>query len=54
MRWMSSSDTVPKISSDDQFFGVGAHRLATPPRAWAPDVRLFTFVGFDALKRSRP
>jgi hypothetical protein len=32
-------------------FSVGANRLRTEPRAFQPGVRLFQFVGFDALRR---
>lgn len=52
-RWFGEAgyEEVGFAGSDDQFFGVGAHRLTAPPLEWAPDVRLFTFVGFGALRR---
>ena len=35
-------------------FGVGAHRLTTPPRPFRDDVRLFEFVGYRALDDTCP
>ncbi len=51
-RWFGEAgyEEVGFVGSGERFFGVGAHRLTGPPRDWAPDMRLFTFVGFDALR----
>jgi hypothetical protein len=50
-RWFAEAgfEEVGFVGSDEQLFGVGAHRLVASPRAWVPDLRLFTFVGADAL-----
>lgn len=50
-RWLGEAgfEEVGFVGSDEQLFGVGAHRLSGPPGAWIPDVRLFNFVGYDAL-----
>jgi len=42
-------EEVGFVGSDEQLYGVGAHRLIDPPRAWVRDLRLFTFVGADVL-----
>jgi len=39
---------------EGEWFGVGAHRLEGPPARFEPGLRLFTFVGFDALHRPPP
>ena len=50
-RWFAEAgfEEVAFVGSDDALFGVGAHRLTGPPLPFAPDVKLFTFVDFDAL-----
>jgi hypothetical protein len=53
-RWFGEAgfEEVGFVASDEQLYGVGAHRLAGPPGVWEPGVRLFTFVGSDALPGS--
>lgn len=50
-QWFTEAgfEEVGFVGSDEQLYGVGAHRLTGPPRAWEPDQRLFTFVGADVL-----
>ncbi len=36
-------------ASEGTLFGVGMHRLTTPPRPFRDDVRMFDFVGYRAL-----
>jgi hypothetical protein len=50
-RWFAAAgfDEVGFTAADDFLFGVGAHRLVGAPAAFAPNRRLFTFVGYDAL-----
>jgi hypothetical protein len=50
-RWLGEAgfEEVAFAGSDALLFGVGSHRLAGPALPFAPDVRLFAFVGFDAL-----
>jgi hypothetical protein len=54
-RWFAEAgfEEAGFVGSDEQLFGVGAHRLVGPPGAWDPDLRLFRFVGFDALADGR-
>jgi len=51
-RWFADAafEEIAFAGSDDFLFGVGAHRLTGPPLPFEPGVRLFTFVGYDALK----
>lgn len=42
-------EEVAFVGSTEFLFGVGAHRLIVAPAAYAPGVKLFEFVGFDAL-----
>jgi hypothetical protein len=53
-RWFAEAgfEEVGFVGSDEQLFGVGAHRLIDPPRAFVRDLRLFTFVGAEALARA--
>jgi hypothetical protein len=39
---------------EGEWFGVGTHRLEGPPARFEPGLRLFTFVGFDALLHPPP
>ena len=50
-RWLGESgyEEIRFVGSDDFLFGVGVHRLTALPAAFVPDVRLFTFVGYDLL-----
>ncbi len=50
-RWLAATgfEEAAFIGSDD-LFGVGAHRLTSPPRPFEQGQRLFTFVGFDTLR----
>jgi hypothetical protein len=50
--WFAAAgfDEVAFAGSDEFLFGVGAHRLTATPAPFVPDVRLFTFVGYDALR----
>ncbi len=50
-RWftMAGFEEVGFTGVDDFLFGVGAHRLVGARAAFAPDRRLFTFVGYDTL-----
>jgi hypothetical protein len=38
------------VSDPDAGFGVGVHRFAGEPQPLAPGVRMFTFVGYEALR----
>jgi hypothetical protein len=51
-KWFAATgfDEVAFTGSDEDLYGVGAHRLAAPPAAFVSDVRLFTFVGYDTLR----
>ncbi|MGH8978118.1 MAG: SAM-dependent methyltransferase, partial [Acidimicrobiia bacterium] len=51
-KWFAATgfDEIAFTGSDEDLYGVGAHRLAAPPAAFVPDVRLFTFVGYDTLR----
>ncbi|WP_042396860.1 class I SAM-dependent methyltransferase [Streptacidiphilus carbonis] len=40
------------LSEPDAGFGVGAHRFIGAPQPVAPAARLFTFVGYDVLRRT--
>jgi hypothetical protein len=50
--WFAAAgfDEVAFAGSDEFLFGVGAHRLTATPAPFVPAVRLFTFVGYDALR----
>ena len=50
-QWFTTAgfEEVGFTTADDVLFGVGAHRLVGAPAAFAPDRRLFTFVGYDTL-----
>jgi hypothetical protein len=39
------------LSAPDAGYGVGVHRFTGQPRPLDPDGRMFTFVGYDELKR---
>ncbi|MFI8537231.1 SAM-dependent methyltransferase [Streptomyces aquilus] len=41
------------VSAPGLDFGVGAHRYGGEPRPLAPGVRMFDFVGYDALRGGR-
>lgn len=45
----SGFEEVSFHAPEGSMFGVGAHRLTTPPRPFPDDVRLFDFVGYRAL-----
>jgi hypothetical protein len=45
----SGFEEVSFHAPEGSMFGVGAHRLTTPPRPFPHDVRLFDFVGYRAL-----
>ncbi|MFF2729859.1 methyltransferase domain-containing protein [Streptomyces sp. NPDC058008] len=40
------------LSGPEADFGVGAHRLADEPRPLVPARNMFTFVGYDVLRRA--
>ncbi|MEX2205507.1 MAG: class I SAM-dependent methyltransferase [Myxococcota bacterium] len=50
--WFSEAgfEEIAFIGSDQLLFGVGAHRLIGAPAPYAPDVKLFEFVGIEALR----
>ena len=50
-QWFTTAgfEEVGFTTADDVLFGVGAHRLVGAPAAFAPDRRLFAFVGYDTL-----
>jgi hypothetical protein len=41
------------LSERDAGFGVGVHRFNGEPRSLALGARLFTFVGYDVLRRAK-
>jgi hypothetical protein len=49
--WFAAAgfDEVAWIAPGDSVFGIGLHRFAGQPAPFRPHVRLFEFVGFDAL-----
>jgi hypothetical protein len=51
-RWFDQTGftEVAFVAPDDVFYTVGMHRLRVPPRRFTPGTRLFTFVGYDALR----
>ncbi len=50
-RWFGEAgfEEIGFAGSGEDLFGVGAHRYVGPPRSYDPDVRMFTFVGYDDL-----
>jgi hypothetical protein len=50
-RWFTENDfeELAFVAPDAHLFTVGMHRFAGSPRPLVSGVRLFTFVGFDAL-----
>ncbi len=42
-------DEVAFYAPEHSMFAVGVHRLVASPRPFAPDIRLFDFVGYKAL-----
>jgi hypothetical protein len=51
-RWFEESgfEEVAFVAPDDSFYGVGMHRLTGATLPFMPDARLFSFVGYDALR----
>jgi hypothetical protein len=51
-RWFEAAgfEEIAFIGSDEQLFGVGAHRLVVVPLPFVPALTLFEFVGAGALR----
>ncbi len=47
---MAGFEEIAFIGSDEQLFGVGAHRLVVVPLPFVPALTLFEFVGAGALR----
>ncbi len=47
-------EEIAFIGPDDTAFGIGAQRFVGEPEPFRPHIRLFTFVGYDALNDACP
>jgi hypothetical protein len=53
-RWLEAAGFEQRWLSDpDAGYGVGVHRFARLPRPLASGQRMFTFIGYDSLRRDR-
>jgi hypothetical protein len=51
-RWFEEAgfEEVAFVAPDDVVYTVGMHRMTAAPRPFTPGERLFTFIGYDALR----